>query len=484
MLVPVYVRLLRPNEFGVLSLLTITLTLTVIVLKCGLDQAFFRHYYDTKDEEHKRRIVGSTLIFLVLSSALATWLLYLIAPQLSDLLFKSSTDRSGLLRLILIIAFFDIVTTIPNAILRAHFRSIKFSALNIISFVVQLSAICYLVIYVDSSVENVLVGRLIGSAFEAAIFFIAVRRELSLRFSSSELREMLAFGSPLIFNQIASTLFIMIDRFFLEHYTREVEVGIYSMASTLVSVVTVIAIMPFGQVWTVMRFSVMNEEGADEYYSRVLTYIVFVSMTLALGVAAVAGDGLQLFGSRGYWPAATIIPLLGLSAVLDSASRVLNIGLTLKKRTIYAPVVMFAALAINVALNFLLIPDYGVMGATISTLISYVIFCALRYWASNLFFKVNYEWKRIAMILAVGALMVIIFYCVDYLRGDLKEYRFEDPVRRMKLYFSITFKALLAISFPLILLALRFYDERERRRISEIWQKIAFVLKHRKWTEA
>jgi len=483
-LVPVYVRLLRPNEYGVLSLLTITLTLAVIVLKCGLDQAFFRHYYDTKDESHKRCIVGSTLIFLVISSALATWLLYLIAPQLSDLIFKNSADRSGLLRLIFIIGFFDVVTTIPNAILRAEFRSIKFSVLNITSFIVQLSAICYLVIYVDSSVENVLVGRLIGSAFEAVIFFIAVRRELSLSFSSSELREMLAFGSPLIFNQIASTLFIMIDRFFLAHYTREVDVGIYSIASTIVSVVTVIAIMPFGQVWTVMRFSVMNEEGADEYYSRVLTYIIFVSMTLALGVAAVAGDGLQLYGSRGYWPAATIIPLLGLAAVLDSASRVLNIGLTLKKRTIYAPLVMLAALAFNIALNFLLIPSYGVMGATVSTLISYVIFCALRYWESNHFFKVHYEWKRVAMLLAIGTLLFMMFYLADYLRGDLKEYRFEDPVRRIKLYISIALKTALALSFPLILLALRFYDERERRRLGEIWQKITFVLRHRKWTEA
>lgn len=467
-----------------LSLVTITHTLAVIVLKCGLDQAFFRHYYDTKDEAHRRRIVGSTLIFLVTSSALATWLLYLIAPQLSDLIFRSSADRSGLLRLIFIIGFFDVVTTIPNAILRAQFRSIRFSVLNITSFIVQLSAICYLVIYVDSTVENVLIGRLIGSAFEAAIFFIAVRRELSLNVSSSELREMLSFGSPLIFNQLASTLFIMIDRFFLEHYTREVEVGIYSIASTIVSVVTVVAIIPFGQVWTVMRFSVMNEEGADEYYSRVLTYIIFVSMTLALGVSSIAGDGLQLYGSRGYWPAATIIPLLGLSAVLDSASRVLNIGLTLKKRTIYAPLVMLAALAFNVALNFLLIPSYGVMGATVSTLVSYIVFCTLRYWASNHFFKVHYEWKRVAMLLAVGTLLVVIFYLADYLRGDLKEYRFEDPARRMKLYLSMAFKALIAISFPLILLALRFYDERERRRLVEIWQKIAFALKHRRWTEA
>ncbi|HSF23562.1 MAG TPA: oligosaccharide flippase family protein, partial [Blastocatellia bacterium] len=68
-LVPVYSKYLRANEFGVLALLTVTLTLVTIVLKFGLNHAFFRHYYDTEDEAHRRRIVGSTLVFLTLSSA-------------------------------------------------------------------------------------------------------------------------------------------------------------------------------------------------------------------------------------------------------------------------------------------------------------------------------------------------------------------------------------------------------------------------------
>lgn len=472
LLVPVYVRLLPVGEYGVLSLFTITLTLITIVLKFGLNHAFFRHYYETEDLSHRRRIVGSTLIFLLVSASILTGLLMLIAPQLSALIYKDNASTAHLLRLVFLIGFFEVITLIPDSILRANFRSARYSTLNIIAFAFQVLLVSYLVIVVNASVESVFYGRLAGAAFEAAIFFFIVRRDLSLSFSFSELRGMLAFGIPLIFGQISFTLFMMIDRFFLDRYTSDREVGVYAIANQLIMVVSVLVTVPFSQVWTVMRFSVMKEEGAEEYYSRVLTYILFISMFLALGVSAVAGDGLLIFAVKGYWPAATLIPLLALSAVLDSASRVLNIGITLRKRTIYAPLVVAVALAVNIGLNFLLIPAYQGMGATVATLISYLLLCALRYWASNLFFKVRYEWGRVFMIMATGSLLIFSFYLIDLVRGDAS--------RQASFYFSIFIKIALAVAFPLLLLGLGFYDERERRRLREIWQKINLQLKRRR----
>jgi O-antigen/teichoic acid export membrane protein len=478
LLVPLYTRKLKINEYGVLSLLTITLTLISIVLKFGLNHAFFRHYYDTEDLAHRRRIVGSTLIFLLVSSALFTGLLYGLAPQISALVFKDDIPRDGLLRLIFFIGFFEVINTIPDSILRAKFHSARYSVLNIISFVVQIAIISYLVLFVEASAKSVLTGRLISAAVETAIFYIAVRRELSLSFSFAELKEMLSFGTPLIFGTIASTLFIMIDRFFLEHYARKgpSEVGVYSMANNLTGVVTMLATMPFAQVWTVMRFKVMNEEGAEEYYSRVLTYILFVSMFLALGVAAVGGDGLLIYALRGYYPVATILPMLALSVVFDSASRVLNVGITLRKRTLYGPLTTIVALGFNIALNFALIPRYGSLGATVATFISYLLFCALRYWVSNLFFKVQYEWHRVFMILGVGTLMVAVFYMMDYLRGDAPQI--------LTLLLSLAVKTLLALAFPLLLYAMRFYDDREVKRIGELWKQLVTEIRKRRRREA
>ena len=110
------------------------------------------------------------------------------------------------------------------------------------------------------------------------------------------------------------------------------------------------------------------------------------------------------------------------------------------------------------------------MGATISTLISYVVFCALRYWASNLFFKVRYEWGRVFTMLAVGTLMIAAFYLDRLFARRFESIPFDDPVRQLRLSVSLVVKTLLALSFPFVLLAVGFYDEKERRRIAEVWQ--------------
>jgi O-antigen/teichoic acid export membrane protein len=378
-------------------------------------------------------------------------------------MFRGDTSRADLVRLLALNCFFEVVMLVPDSILRARFQSARYSLLNVSALTVQLTAITYLVIFVSPNAHSVLLGRLVGTAFEALAFFWAARGELSLRFSAGRMRQMLAFGVPLIFGQLSLTLFMTVDRYFLQKYGTRADVGVYSMANTIVSVITILVTVPFSQVWTVMRFSVMNEEGAEEYYARVLTYITYASMFGALGVAAVAGDALHLRGLKSYWPAASIIPLLGLSMVLDSASRVLNVGFTIRKRTIWAPIVTSGALALNLALNFLLIPGYGPMGATVATLISYFAFCAMRYFVSNRFIKIQYEWLRVLQIILVGTGLMGAFYGYDHFRAS-------GPLPQ-SLYVSILVKLGMATSFPIVLYLLRFYEPRELRRAGELLKK-------------
>lgn len=458
-MVPLYVRYLRAKEYGVLSLLSIALSLLVIILRMGLNHAFFRYYYEAADENRRRRMAGSTLIFLFAAASLAVVAGSQMASQISALLFAGDRNYVGVVRLMLLASFFEVIMLVPESILRARFKSLLYSGLSLAALIFQAALISYLVIFVEPSVRSVMIGRLAGAAFEAALFLLSVRGDIKLSFSWSEIKQMLAFGAPLVAGQLSFTLFVMVDRFFLDRYAGRAAVGIYSMANQIASIISVLVIGPFGQVWAVMRFAVMSDESAEEYYSRMLTYISFAGVFSALCVGAAAGDCLKLFAQAGYWPAAEVIPLLALGAALDGASQVLNVGITLKRRTIFSPLIMGAALCFNVAMNFLLIPPYGVMGATASTLISYLFLCALRYWASNLFFKVRYEWGRVSVMWALGAGTVAAFYAVDLLSAG--------PLTSMLL------KLALAMCFPLLLFAIGFYDERERRRAAQIWNKLS-----------
>jgi hypothetical protein len=116
------------------------------------------------------------------------------------------------------------------------------------------------------------------------------------------------------------------------------------------------------------------------------------------------------------------------------------------------------------------------MGATVATLISYVVFCALRFWSSNLFVKIRYEWGRIFTIVAVGGALIGIFYVNDSLRSPSPS--------RSSLALSIAIKVSLALSFPLLLFALRFFDEKERRKVGELWQRLPALSKRARVSES
>jgi peptidoglycan biosynthesis protein MviN/MurJ (putative lipid II flippase) len=146
--------------------------------------------------------------------------------------------------------------------------------------------------------------------------------------------------------------------------------------------------------------------------------------------------------------------------------------------------VIVAALAVNVALNFALIPRYGSLGAAVSTLISFAVFCALRFWASNMFFKVRYEWGRVFTIAVVGGALLAVFYLNDYLRGDLARYSFDDPSRKAILWVSMLIKTGLALSFPLLLLGLGFFTDNERQRVGGFWRRLVLEVKRRPLKEA
>jgi O-antigen/teichoic acid export membrane protein len=103
-----------------------------------------------------------------------------------------------------------------------------------------------------------------------------------------------------------------------------------------------------------------------------------------------------------------------------------------------------AAAAVNVALNLLLIPRYGMMGAAIATIAAYsTMFAGMAWWAQRIF-HVPYQWRRVATAAAAGIALAV--------GGKLAG-------------AGLPLAVGLAVIYPLVLLPLGFYLPAERRAI-------------------
>jgi O-antigen/teichoic acid export membrane protein len=99
-----------------------------------------------------------------------------------------------------------------------------------------------------------------------------------------------------------------------------------------------------------------------------------------------------------FYAAHTVVPVLVMATALYGANQQLDIGLIINERTKYLMYNSVFAAASNLALNYLLIPRYGMMGAAVATLIAYLGNCLLNFFFSQRLYPIHYEWSRLLQL--------------------------------------------------------------------------------------
>ena len=101
-------------------------------------------------------------------------------------------------------------------------------------------------------------------------------------------------------------------------------------------------------------------------------------------------------GARSSSESSRVVGPLAFSAVAFAGYIVVAIGVGRAKRTQFNWVVTGAAAAVNIGLNLILIPPYGMMGAAVATIAAYAVMFAGMVWWSQRIYPVPYQWRRVA----------------------------------------------------------------------------------------
>jgi O-antigen/teichoic acid export membrane protein len=103
--------------------------------------------------------------------------------------------------------------------------------------------------------------------------------------------------------------------------------------------------------------------------------------------------------------------------------------------------------AVNVALNVMLIPPYGMMGAAIATVVAYVVLFAGMTLTAQRVYPVPYQWRRVVTLAATAVALTVL--------GKLLDVPLPGAIA-------------LALAYPVVLLALGFYLPAERARLKRL----------------
>jgi O-antigen/teichoic acid export membrane protein len=333
-----------------------------------------------------------------------------------------------------------------TSLFRVEERSVAYAIASVTNVLITIAAMVAFVAVFRWGAVGLVVGNFVGTLCVYLALVVYRRRELHFQFDRALFRRMQTFGMPLVPAALALWAINFIDREFVSHYKGDGEVGIYSVAIKIGSVVTFV-VLAFRTAWPAFAYSIEDDRAARRAYAYVLTYVLTLACWISLALGALAPWLVDWLTSASYHRADKGVALLAFAFAVYAGYTVLAIGSGRARRTQMNWVVTGIGAAVNIALNFVLIPRYGMVGAAISTAVAYVVlFIGMSVYAQSVY-PVPYQWRRNATALLLAVALTVVARAA---------------------HLSLAPSFLLVLAYPLILLPLGFYQHAELGRLRKL----------------
>jgi O-antigen/teichoic acid export membrane protein len=444
LLLPLYTHYLPPGSYGRVELVTAATAVLAIALQLGISSAFFRFYFDAKEPREKLTVVRTSFWFTMGMSTLGLVLGLVFASQIGHLIglgHDPTLVRAGAVGLWAQTNYQQL-----TALFRVEERSTQYAIASVANVLITVAAMVLFVAVFHWGAVGLVVGNFTGTLIVYTVLVAYRRDQLGREFDRSLFRKMQHFGMPLVPSALALWAINFIDREFIVWFKDAAEVGVYSAAVKIASVIAFL-LVAFRTAWPAFAYSIEDDREAKRTYSFVLTYLLTLTSWGALALGALAPWWVRLLTDPRYQRAEKGVAALAFANAIYAGFVVLAIGSGRARKTQLNWVVTGAGAAVNIGLNFWLVPAYGMVGAAVSTAVSYVVlFIGMTMYAQHVY-PVNYQWRRV--VTCVGAAVALTV-----------------AARVGGLPLGPSF--LLVLAYPLALAVLGFYLPAERRRLRRL----------------
>ena len=455
LLTPFYTNVLVPAELGVVAYVYAILAFLNIIYSYGMEAAFMR-YTASLEIGTKKQNFSVPFLSLTVTSVLFTILIWWQRDSLTAMggIFSSTIiTYSGWILLL------DTLAIVPFASLRMERKARMFAALKLFNIISTVSLTLVFLFHFRWGVEGIFLANVISSAGTLLLLIPTIAGNFTIKWDTTLYKSLLRFSLPTVPAYIATIMIQVIDRPILQSLTDEATVGIYQAGYRL-GIFMMLIVSMFDFAWRPFFLSNANEPNAKQIFARVLTYFILFTTGFFLVISFFIDDivRLPIYHGRSiinplYWGGLSIVPVVLLAYVFLGISNNFVAGIYIKKETKKLPLITFVGAAVNIGANYLLIPQMGIMGAAIATLLSYAIMAALLYFIVRKIYAIEYEWQRIAKISIAAAVVFLLYYFVKL-----------DS-------FELLWKFGLLALFAALMYAMKFFDPSEMSRLASVFSK-------------
>lgn len=408
-LLPLYTRCLSPADYGVISVLDLTIGILSLVAGGGVAATVNRFHFEPgyEDDRHRLWCTGFAML-LMICGPLATlaWVLkeHLAVATLGGGI-GSGPDYFSLAILTLV---GNVAVQYQSMYLRVLKRSVVYLVVKVGALLLQITLNILLIAFWHYGIYGFLIGGLVTAYLQSIVLLVVLFRRESFRVYPELFARFWNYGYPLIFVGLSSLLMHQADRYLLRGILDDLrQVGLYGLAYQIVQGVNSLVVIPFASVWHVTKYEINESPERVEVYENFFKAFSLGLWLILLGIALFAGPIIVILASPEFYAASQTIPTLCIGFFLFSLHEFYSIPAYLHKRTkTIARVATIAAVG-NIASNCALIPFLGVDGAALSTVVGYALYSLYGHLRYRRFEKLKYPMRYVIVPIAAGAALVL-----------------------------------------------------------------------------
>jgi O-antigen/teichoic acid export membrane protein len=408
-LVPVYTRILSPADYGAFDLILLMGTFVNLTVACQIWHGVARYYSEEEDPE--RRVGFASTSFWFTLPCYTTFLVVMLvfSGPMSHLLLKGK-GLEGIFRIGMGYLWGHGIFFLIQNQLRWELRSFQFLIANLAMTFGTAACALYFAYVLGWGLQGVLYGSLAGVLLGATYGLWCLRGSYRLRFSGTQLREMLAFSVPLVPAGVAFFITQYSDRFMISRFLSLRQVGIYGIGFRMASVVG-IAMVGFQWALTPLVYRNYKDPRTPERLAQIYRLFMGGALLACLALSVFSREILRIMTAPAYHSAVAVVPLLT-PAVFLSQMAMFAPGPNLRKKTIVVLWINLVGATAGIVVCALLTMRFGMVGAAASTLLACLGIFAAHMSFSQRYYPVPHSWARIATAVAGTAVLVAVGYFV------------------------------------------------------------------------
>ncbi|WP_318439270.1 lipopolysaccharide biosynthesis protein [Photobacterium leiognathi] len=373
---PLLTFFLNPSDYGHLSVLSTLVTILAVIFSLNTENSIINYYM--KGEKDFGSYLFSNLVSILFFQLIILTIIILFKEDISQFFGVSTSDLLWASFICVVILYFNIYLSY----LQGSEKSKKFAVVTTANKIIEISIMLTFAYLLSSSkYMSKVYAQLIAIFIFLPYCLYSLLKLCEFRYDFKLVKKSLIFSIPLIPHVLSSAIIGQSDRLMIGKMLSLSDAGIYSFAYNLGLSITVF-IYAWNSMWQPKFFSFYKNKNFVEIEKFIIMYSKVISFSSLLLIVTIY-PLVKFFANVEYIDSLKLIPLLLLSNSIVFQYLVYVNYIFYYRKSFRISIGSLIAAIVNVAINYFLIPEVGVLAAVLSTFISSVVLVLIHYYNSK-----------------------------------------------------------------------------------------------------